>query len=87
MVLFGATGDLAHRKVLPALYQLWRTDLLPRDFMVLGVARRPYTRETFRDEVRASLTVHSRTPVDETILAGFPVELHRPVNVRPEWYS
>ena len=36
-VLFGATGDLAHRKVVPALFQLWRTNLLPHGFMVLGV--------------------------------------------------
>ena len=31
-VLFGATGDLAHRKVIPAIYQLWRTNLLPAEF-------------------------------------------------------
>ncbi len=71
IVLFGATGDLAHRKVLPALYQLWRTNLLPRDFLILGVARRPYTKETFRAEVRASLLLRSRTGVDDESLATF----------------
>ena len=40
VVLFGATGDLAHRKVFPALYQLWRTDLLPHEFEILAVGRR-----------------------------------------------
>src|SRR5664279_4644399 len=52
-VLFGATGDLAHRKVVPALYQLWRTNLLPAEFSLVAVARRPYTDETFAAEVRA----------------------------------
>ena len=41
-VLFGATGDLAHRKVMPALYQLWRTNLLPHEFAIVGIGRRPY---------------------------------------------
>ena len=42
LVLFGATGDLAHRKVMPALYQLWRTNLLPHEFVLLAVGRREY---------------------------------------------
>ena len=40
LVLFGATGDLAHRKVIPALYQLWRTNLLPHEFVLLAIGRR-----------------------------------------------
>ena len=40
-VLFGATGDLAHRKVIPALFQLWRTHLLPHEFTIVAVGRRP----------------------------------------------
>ena len=43
LVLFGATGDLAHRKVVPALYQLWRTNLLPHEFVVVAVGRRRTT--------------------------------------------
>ena len=42
LVLFGATGDLAHRKVIPALYHLWRTNLLPHEFVLLAIGRRPY---------------------------------------------
>ena len=72
VVLFGATGDLAHRKVLPALYQLWRTNLLPLEFVVVGLGRRPYTNETFRAEVRASLEKYSRVlPLDETAWRTF----------------
>ena len=41
LVLFGSTGDLAHRKVIPALYQLWRTNLLPHEFVLLAIGRRP----------------------------------------------
>jgi glucose-6-phosphate 1-dehydrogenase len=64
-VLFGATGDLAHRKVIPALYQLWRTHLLPHEFTIVAVGRRPYTDEAFREELRASLDAYSRVlPVD-----------------------
>ena len=66
LVLFGSTGDLAHRKVMPALYQLWRTNLLPHEFVVLCLGRRPYTSETFRQEIRASLEKYSRLlPLDE----------------------
>ena len=42
LVLFGATGDLSHRKVFPALSQLWRTNLLPHEFGLVAVGRRPY---------------------------------------------
>ena len=66
-VLFGATGDLAHRKVMPAIYQLLRANLLPAEFSVVAVARRPYTDEAFRAEVRTSLDKYSRVvPIDET---------------------
>jgi glucose-6-phosphate 1-dehydrogenase len=64
-VLFGATGDLAHRKVIPAVFQLWRTHLLPHEFTIVCVGRRPYTDEAFRDELKASLDKYSRVlPVD-----------------------
>jgi glucose-6-phosphate 1-dehydrogenase len=69
-VLFGATGDLAHRKVMPAIYQLWRTNLLPAEFSLVAVARRPYTNESFAAEVHASLEKYSRVqPIDEAAWA------------------
>jgi len=65
IVLFGATGDLAHRKVVPALYQLWRSNLLPHEFMLVAIGRRPYDNETFRAEIRTALEQHSRVlPLD-----------------------
>ena len=41
VVIFGASGDLTKRKLLPALYHLEQSGLLPKDFAVVGVARRP----------------------------------------------
>ncbi|MEI7742183.1 MAG: glucose-6-phosphate dehydrogenase [Chloroflexota bacterium] len=64
-VLFGATGDLAHRKVVPALFQLWRTHLLPHEFTIIAVGRRAYTDEAFREELKGALDKYSRVqPVD-----------------------
>ena len=64
-VLFGATGDLAHRKVVPAVFQLWRTHLLPHEFRIVCVGRRPYDDEAFRSDLKASLDKFSRVlPVD-----------------------
>src|SRR5213083_154071 len=72
LVLFGATGDLAHRKVIPALYQLWRTNLLPHDFVVLAIGRRDYDDEDLRAEYRASLEKYSRVlPLDEAAWRSF----------------
>ena len=72
LVLFGATGDLAHRKVVPALYQLWRTNLLPHEFVVLAVGRRPYDNDSFRDEIRGALEKYSRVlPLDEAAWRSF----------------
>ena len=65
-VLFGATGDLAHRKVVPALFQLWRTHLLPHEFTIVAVGRRPYTDDAFRAELKGALDKYSRVqPVDQ----------------------
>jgi glucose-6-phosphate 1-dehydrogenase len=71
-VLFGATGDLAHRKVIPALYQLWRTHLLPHEFTLLAFGRRQYSDEAFRAELRQSLEAFSRVqPVDDAVWRQF----------------
>jgi glucose-6-phosphate 1-dehydrogenase len=72
LVLFGATGDLAHRKVIPALYQLWRTNLLPHDFVILAIGRRDYDDESLRTDFRASLEKYSRVlPLDEAAWRSF----------------
>ena len=50
MVIFGATGDLTKRLVIPALYNLSRTKMLPEHFALIGVARAEGTAESWRDE-------------------------------------
>jgi glucose-6-phosphate 1-dehydrogenase len=71
-VLFGCTGDLARRKVIPALYQLWRTNLLPHEFCIVAIGRRPYEDDTLRDVYRQSLEKFSRVlPLDEAAWRSF----------------
>jgi glucose-6-phosphate 1-dehydrogenase len=71
-VLFGSTGDLAHRKVVPAMYQLWRTNLLPHEFILLAVGRRELDDEAYRADVRTSLEQHSRVlPLDDAAWTTF----------------
>lgn len=53
--IFGATGDLARRKLFPALYSLYREGKLGERFAIVGLARRPRTDEQFRDDVHASI--------------------------------
>ena len=50
-VIFGASGDLAVRKLIPALYQLYKGKYLPDNFAILGASRSSYTDEEFRDKV------------------------------------
>jgi glucose-6-phosphate 1-dehydrogenase len=75
-VLFGGTGDLAHRKVVPALYQLWRTNLLPHEFILVAIGRRPGDDDWFRAEIRASLDRYSRVlPIDDAVWAEFAARI------------
>src|SRR5436309_288968 len=55
VVLFGATGDLTHRKLVPALYHLAQGGNLPGEFAIVGFARRDWTDAQLRDELAASL--------------------------------
>jgi glucose-6-phosphate 1-dehydrogenase len=72
LVLFGATGDLAHRKVVPAMYHLWRSNLLPHEFVLLAIGRREYEDDAFRTEIHASLEQYSRVlPLDEPAWRSF----------------
>ena len=55
LVIFGATGDLTKRLVIPALYNLSRTGMLPKNFALIGVARTEQTTETWRDQLHETL--------------------------------
>ena len=71
VVLFGATGDLSHRKIFPALAQLWRTNLLPADWGLLAVGRRPYDDTSFREDVAASLHANCRIQLEPEVERQF----------------
>src|SRR5277367_6912559 len=67
-VIFGATGDLTHRKIVPAFYHLAKNCLLPDDFAIIGFARRPKSDEEFRKDLGDALQKFSHTkPVDEAV--------------------
>jgi glucose-6-phosphate 1-dehydrogenase len=55
LLIFGASGDLTHRKIAPALYRLRKNSLLPQNFFMLGTARTPMSDDAFRDTLRASV--------------------------------
>lgn len=65
LVIFGATGDLAKRKLFPALYGLYRTNLLQHHFAVVGVGRSPIGQSDFHQMVHDAVRTHSRISVEE----------------------
>jgi len=71
IVVFGATGDLTARKILPAVYNLRRAGLLPAETTVLGFARRPLSDDDFRDQMRTAVEEHSRVPVEDALWHDF----------------
>lgn len=79
MVIFGATGDLTHRKLIPALYNLAASGDLPPQFRVVGFARREKTDEEFRAELEESNKKNSRQGHDAKVWANFArcIRYHR----------
>ncbi|CCB86581.1 MULTISPECIES: glucose-6-phosphate dehydrogenase [Parachlamydia] len=76
LVIFGATGDLTARKLLPALYNLERENQLPSHFACVGFARREKTHAQFRDEMHEAVNKYSRVkPVDENIWNSFSEQI------------
>ncbi|HET8979596.1 MAG TPA: glucose-6-phosphate dehydrogenase [Solirubrobacteraceae bacterium] len=66
LVLFGATGDLAKRKLFPGFFHLFREGLMPEDFRIIGSGRHsPGSDDEFRETVRRALEDHGRGQVDE----------------------
>ena len=63
IMIFGATGDLAKRKLFPSLYHLYKKGKLTEHFAVIGVARRPLSHEEFKARVKDSVL----TSIGETV--------------------
>jgi glucose-6-phosphate 1-dehydrogenase len=76
MVIFGASGDLSRRMLLPALYNLAVDRRLPPRFAVVGFARTEWTDDAFREEARKSIQEHSRRPLDTAVWESFASNLH-----------
>jgi glucose-6-phosphate 1-dehydrogenase len=70
LVIFGATGDLARRKLLPAVYNLARDGALPQRFNLVGVSRAEMSDADYRDEAAEAIRAFSRTRPDDTVLEG-----------------
>jgi glucose-6-phosphate 1-dehydrogenase len=64
MVIFGATGDLTSRKLLPALYNLAKSNLLSREFAIVGIGRNDYSTEAFRQHMGEQLQNFATTKVE-----------------------
>jgi glucose-6-phosphate 1-dehydrogenase len=76
MVIFGASGDLTKRKLIPALYNLVVAKLLPEQFAVIGYARRPQTDDAFRDQLTQDMKTLGTTPVDAKVWAWLRERIH-----------
>ncbi|MBA3690696.1 MAG: glucose-6-phosphate dehydrogenase [Actinobacteria bacterium] len=71
IVIFGASGDLARKKILPALYELSREGLLPERHVIIGYALSDWDDETFRDHAEAGIREFARAGYDEDVWKSF----------------
>ncbi len=76
LVIFGATGDLAKRKLLPAIYNLAHEGALPERFGLIGVSRGEVSDEEFREQAREAINEFSRRDTDEKVLDGLLERMH-----------
>src|SRR5258705_13398 len=76
MVIFGASGDLTRRKLIPALYNLARAQLLSREFAVVGLARRPMSTEDSRKKVTEDMKQFATGDVDPDLWEWFVRRMH-----------
>src|SRR6187399_3351900 len=75
LVIFGGSGDLARRRLIPALYNLLLDGLLPRRYAVIGLGRKLMTDEEFRATVRDGVVAHSRQALAEDKWKNFAPHL------------
>jgi len=75
-VIFGATGNLARNKLLPALYHLEQAGRLSEETHIVGFGRREWSDEQWRNKVVEDLQEHARGGLDETVMQGLLPRLH-----------
>jgi glucose-6-phosphate 1-dehydrogenase len=76
LVVFGITGDLARKKLLPAVYDVANRGLLPTNFALLGFARRDWGDEEFADLARSAARAAARTPWREEVWERLAANMH-----------
>jgi glucose-6-phosphate 1-dehydrogenase len=76
LVIFGASGDLARRKLLPAIYNLAESGLLPEPFAILGVARPAISEDAYRTQVREGVEREEGEPLDPAMWQRISDRLH-----------
>jgi glucose-6-phosphate 1-dehydrogenase len=76
MVIFGASGDLTSRKLIPALYRSFQRNRLPEQTRIVGVSRSPYTDDAWRKELAESTRKFEKENFDEESWAGFSQIVH-----------
>ncbi|WP_157156139.1 MULTISPECIES: glucose-6-phosphate dehydrogenase [unclassified Diaminobutyricimonas] len=67
LIIFGVTGDLSRKKLMPAVYDLANRGLLPAGFALVGFARRDWETQDFEKEVHDAVAQYARTPFDEDV--------------------
>lgn len=75
IIIFGASGDLTKRKLIPALFNSYRKDRLPTDFQIVGFARRPWDDQTFRDLLKEALQQFDQDAFDDQTWQTFAQRL------------
>jgi glucose-6-phosphate 1-dehydrogenase len=76
MVIFGATGDLTKRLLMPSLYNLRASGLLPDKFAVIGVSTTPHTSQSFRESLSQDAATHATGPIDPAVWTWLSERLH-----------
>ncbi|MFN2488308.1 MAG: glucose-6-phosphate dehydrogenase [Actinomycetota bacterium] len=76
VVIFGASGDLTRRKLLPALHNLHMQGLIPPETTVVGTSRTDYSQEEFCDELKTAVEEHSRIEPTDASWSSFAKDVH-----------
>ena len=76
LVIFGASGDLARRNLMPAVYNLQVDGVLPPNLAVIGTGRKPMQPAEFRARMREGIAKYSRRPLDPSMWSAFEPRLY-----------
>ena len=76
LVIFGASGDLTQKKLMPALYSLAVRGLLPEKFAIVGAARSQESDDEFRERMQEAVKKYARDPFEEDVWGGLASGMH-----------